>query len=159
MVITGAADRAAERVAALIYLDAATPVNGQSLVDVAGPIIQATRPLGRVIDGTELVLLPAPGAGAFYGVTDPGQLAWMDERLTGHPWRCFEQRLDLSNEEALWAIRQYHVVCTSTLATRDPDLMNRARADGRLWAIDTGHDLMITEPQLVADALLEIAAT
>ena len=68
---------------------------------------------------------PAPGAGAFYGVTDPGQLAWMDERLTGHPWRCFEQRLDLSNEEALWAIRQYHVVCTSTLATRDPDLMDR----------------------------------
>jgi pimeloyl-ACP methyl ester carboxylesterase len=159
MVITGAADRAAERVAALIYLDAANPVNGQSLVDVAGPIIEATRPLGRVIDGTELVLLPAPGAGAFYGVTDPGQLAWMDERLTGHPWKCFEQPLDLLNEEALWAIRQYHVVCTSTLATRDPDLMNRARADGRLWAIDTGHDLMITEPQLVADALLEIAAT
>jgi pimeloyl-ACP methyl ester carboxylesterase len=158
MVITGVADRAVERVAALIYLDAATPVNGQSLVDVAGPIIEATRPLGRVVDGTELVLLPAPGAGAFYGVTDPGQLAWMDERLTGHPWRCFEQPLDLSNEEALWTIRQYHVVCTSTLATRDPDLMNRARAEGRLWDIDTGHDLMITEPQLVADALLEIAA-
>ena len=28
----------------------------------------------------------------------------------------------------------------------------------RLWDIDTGHDLMITEPQAVADALLEIAA-
>src|SRR5580704_3813157 len=101
MVITGAADRAAERVAALIYLDAATPVNGQSLVDVAGPIIEATRPLGQVIEGTELVLLPAPGAGAFYGVTDPGQLAWMDERLTGHPWKCFEQKLQLINEAAL----------------------------------------------------------
>jgi hypothetical protein len=32
-----------------------------------------------------------------------------------------------------------------------------ARAAGRLWDIDTGHDLMITEPQKVADALLEIA--
>jgi pimeloyl-ACP methyl ester carboxylesterase len=157
MVITGTADRAAERIAGLVYLDAANPVNGQSLVDVAGPIIEATRPLGEVVDGTELVLLPAPGAGAFYGVTHPDQLAWMDERLTGHPWKCFEQPLELTNEEALWAIPQYHVVCTATLATRDPELMDRARTEGRLWDIDTGHDLMITEPQKVADALLEIA--
>jgi hypothetical protein len=35
--------------------------------------------------------------------------------------------------------------------------MDRARTEGRLWDIDTGHDLMITEPQKVADALLEIA--
>jgi pimeloyl-ACP methyl ester carboxylesterase len=157
MVITGVADRATARIAGLVYLDAANPVNGQSLVDVAGPIIEATRPLGEVVDGTELVLLPAPGAGAFYGVTDPDQLAWMDERLTGHPWKSFEQPLDLTNEEALWAIPQYHVVCKATLATRDPELMGRARAEGRLWDIDTGHDLMITEPQKVADALLEIA--
>ncbi|HUD17405.1 MAG TPA: alpha/beta hydrolase [Acidimicrobiales bacterium] len=157
MVITGVADRATARIAGLVYLDAANPVNGQSLVDVAGPIIEATRPLGEVVDGTELVLLPAPGAGAFYGVTDPDQLAWMDERLTGHPWKCFEQPLELTNEEALWAIPQYHVVCTATLATRDPELMGRARAEGRLWDIDTGHDLMITEPQKVAGALLEIA--
>jgi pimeloyl-ACP methyl ester carboxylesterase len=158
MVITGAADRAAERVAALVYLDAANPVNGQSLVDVAGPIIEMTRPLGQVVDGTELVLLPAPGAGAFYGVTDPATLAWMDERLTGHPWKSFEQPLELANEDALWAIPQYHVVCTATLDSRDPELINRARAEGRLWDIDTGHDLMITEPQRVADALEEIAA-
>jgi pimeloyl-ACP methyl ester carboxylesterase len=157
MVITGTADRVADRVAALVYLDAANPVNGQSLVDVAGPVIEMTRPLGEVVNGTELVLLPAPGAGAFYGVTDPDTLAWMDERLTGHPWKSFEQPLDLTDEEALWAIPQYHVVCTSTLATRDPDLMDPARAEGRLWDIDTGHDLMITEPQQVADALLEIA--
>jgi hypothetical protein len=33
-------------------------VNGQSLVDVAGPMINMTRPLGAVVDGVELVLLP-----------------------------------------------------------------------------------------------------
>jgi pimeloyl-ACP methyl ester carboxylesterase len=158
MVITGVADRAAERVGRLVYLDAATPVNGQSLVDVAGPIIQATRPLGRVIDGVELVLLPSPEAGRFYGVTDAGDVAWMSDRLVAHPWRCFEQPLTLTNEEALWAIPQYHVVCTSTLATRKRAPMEKARAAGRLWDIDTGHDLMITEPRAVADALLEIAA-
>jgi hypothetical protein len=37
--------------------------------------------------------------------------------------------------------------------------MARARAEGRLWDIDTGHDLMITEPEAVTDALLTIAAS
>jgi len=157
MVITGAADRAARRVGRLVFLDAANPVNGQSLVDVSGPIIEAVRPMGRVVDGIELVLLPAPDAGLLYGVTDPRDLAWMAERLTGHPWKCFEQPLKLTNEAALESIPQYHIVCTSTLATRDRELMGRARAAGRLWDIDTGHDLMITEPGAVADALLEIA--
>ena len=157
MVITGVADRAAGRIGRLVYLDAANPVNGQSLVDVAGPIIESTRPLGEVVDGVELVLLPGPGAGAFYGVTDPDDMAWVDARLTGHPWACFEQPLELSDDPTRRAIPVYHVVCTSTLATRDPDLMEGARAAGRLWTIDTGHDLMITEPRQVADALLEIA--
>ena len=158
MVITGVADRAADRVGKLVYLDAANPRNGQSLVDVAGPIIEAVRPMGTIVDGVELVLLPSAEAGMFYGVTDPGDLAWMADRLTGHPWKCFEQKLELANEGSLWAIPQFHIVCESTLATRDPDLVATARAAGRLWHVDTGHDLMITEPAFVANALMEIAA-
>ncbi|HEX4531243.1 MAG TPA: alpha/beta hydrolase [Acidimicrobiia bacterium] len=157
MVITGAADRAADRIGRVVYLDAANPGNGQSLLDVAGPIMEATRPLGAVVDGVELVLLPSPEAGLFFGVTDPGDVAWMAERLTGHPWKCFEQPLWLTDEATFAALPKYHIVCTSTLATRDPELMEKARADGRLWEIDTGHDLMITEPAAVADALLQIA--
>jgi pimeloyl-ACP methyl ester carboxylesterase len=157
MVITGVADRVADRVGRLVYLDAATPVNGQSLVDVAGPIIESTRPAGRVVDDVELVLLPSPEAGMLYGVTDPGDIAWMAERLAGHPWKCFEQKLELTNEAASAKIPKYHIVCTSTLASRSPDLMAEARAAGRLWEIDTGHDLMITEPQKVTDALLAVA--
>lgn len=158
MVITGIADRAADRVGRLVYLDAANPVNGQSLVDVSGPIIESTRPHGAVVDGVELVLLPGEGAGAFYGVTDPEDIRWMDQRLTGHPWKCFEQKLELHDEDALWAIPQFHIVCASTLPTRDAKLMGDARDAGRLWVIDTGHDLMITEPEAVAAALLEVAA-
>jgi pimeloyl-ACP methyl ester carboxylesterase len=157
MVITGAADRVPDRVGKLVYLDAANPRNGQSLVDIAGPVIEMARPSGKVVDGMELVLLPAPGAAAFYGVEDPDDARWMDERLTAHPWRCFEQELELRNEAALWAIPQFHIVCTSTLATRDPELVAAARADDRLWHVDTGHDLMITEPHFVAHTLQQIA--
>ena len=130
MVITGAADKAADRVGKLVFLDAATPRNGQSLVDVAGPVINAVRPMGEVVDGIELVLLPAPDAGLLYGVSDPGDLAWMAERLTGHPWKCFEQPLALQNEGALWAIPQYHIICSSTLPTRDKTLIARGPSRG-----------------------------
>jgi pimeloyl-ACP methyl ester carboxylesterase len=157
MVITGVADRAADRIGKLVFLDAATPKNGESLVDHAGPVINAVRPYGEVVDGIELVLLPGPDAGRLYGVEDPDDLAWMADRLTGHPWQCFEKKLVLGNEDALRAIPDFHVVCTSTIPTRDRTIMERARAAGRLWDIDTGHDLMITAPAAVAAVLLEIA--
>ena len=112
-----------------------------------------------MVDGVEVVLLPEhTDVGLFYGVTDARDAAWMNERLSGHPWKCFEQKLRLTNEAALQAIPQYHIVCTSTLATRNRVMIEKARADGRLWTIDTGHDLMITEPRAVTDALLQIAA-
>jgi pimeloyl-ACP methyl ester carboxylesterase len=158
MVITGIADRATDRIGKVVYLDAANPKGGQSLVDVAGPVIESVRPMGAIVDGVELVLLPAPGAGAFYGVTDPTDLAWMDARLTGHPWRCFEQKLELHNESELWALPQYHIVCESTVLTRDVAMIEKAQSEGRFWSINTGHDLMITEPDLVTEALLQVAA-
>ena len=158
MVVTGVADRASDRIGRLVYLDAANPKDGQSLVDVAGEHILAIRPFGRVVDDVELVLFPDPEIVKLYGVTDADDVAWMVERLTPHPWKCFEQPLRLTNEDGLWAIPQFHIVCSSTVATRDPEMIAKARAEGRFWEIDTGHDLMITEPQWVADALLEVAA-
>jgi hypothetical protein len=35
--------------------------------------------------------------------------------------------------------------------------MAKARTEGRLWDIDTGHDLMITEPAAVAELLERVA--
>jgi len=155
-VITGVAAATAERIGKLVFLDAANPVDGQSLVDVSGRIIEVTRETGRTVEGVELVLLPETEF--YYGVTDERDQAWMRERLAGHPWQCFEQKLELVDPQAYARIPQYHIVCTSTLATRDPTLMAEAKAAGRLWDIDTGHDLMITEPEKVADALLAVAA-
>jgi pimeloyl-ACP methyl ester carboxylesterase len=157
MVITGVADRAAERVGRLVYLDAANPADGESLVDVAGQHILAIRALGRTVDGVELVLFPDPDIVALYGVTDPDTVTWMVERLTPNPWACFEQKLRLTNEDGLRSIPQFHVVCSATVATRDPEMIERARAEGRFWEIDTGHDLMITEPEWVADVLQQVA--
>lgn len=156
MVITGVADRAADRIGHLVFLDAATPHNGQSLLDVAGPLLMAARAQGRVVDGIELVLFPGTDPLHYYGVKDPGLIEWMKPRLTPHPWKCFEQKLRLDNESATRKIPQTHIVCTSTLPGRDRQRL-AALSDGRLWDIDTGHDLMLTEPQAVAQMLLRLA--
>ncbi len=158
MVITGVADRAPDRVGHLVYLDAATPVDGESLAELAAPLMQAARAQARVVDGVELVLFPGTEPLPHYGVTDPDTIAWMTERLTPHPFATFEQPLRLRDEAALAEIPQTHIVCTSTLATRDPARIAPARDAGRLWDIDTGHDLMITEPRAVAELLLRVAA-
>ncbi len=155
MVITGVADRATDRVGHLVYLDAANPENGQSLVDVAGPLMEAARAEARVVDGVELVLFPGTDPMNYYGVRDPALIEWMKPKLTPHPWRCFEQKLVLHNEAAMRGIPETHIVCTETLPFRDVEAI-RARAEGRLWDVDTGHDLMITEPETVAELLLRL---
>jgi pimeloyl-ACP methyl ester carboxylesterase len=157
MVITGVADRATDRVGHLVFLDAATPKNGQALVDVAGRLMYAARSKGRVVDGIELLLYPGTDPMSFYGVTDPEQIEWMKPKLTPHPWKCFEQPLALHNEAAMRQIPQTHIVCTSTLATRDVPAL-KAASEGRVWDVDTGHDLMISEPEATAELLLRVAS-
>lgn len=154
IVIRGVADRVSERVAKLVFLDA--PM-GLSNAEAFPPIVEM-RKAGQVIDGVELVVFPDEQLLAFYGVTDPADVAWLLERLTPHPWKCIEQRLSLSNEAALEAIPQYHVFAKSSLAMgahRD-EVVARARAEGRSWEIDSGHCLQITAPQAVTDVLLEV---
>ncbi|MFF3372205.1 alpha/beta fold hydrolase [Streptomyces sp. NPDC002680] len=158
MVITGVADRATDRIGHLVYLDAATPVDGQSLADISPPQMAAARAQGEIVAGVEVVLQPGLEPIPHYGVTDPDDIAWLTSKLTPHPYKCFDQKLRLQNEAELSRIPQTHIVCTNTIPYRDAALLARARANGRFWDIDTGHDLMITEPEAVATCLLRTAA-
>jgi hypothetical protein len=151
------ADRAADRVGHLVYLDAATPADGQSLYDMAGPYMDAARADSRIIDGAELCLFPSDTTIQFYGVIDPDRIAWMKARLTPHPWRCFEQPIRLTNENALAEIPQSHINTTFFLDARDVEHL-RQISDGRVWDLDTGHDMMLTEPEWVAEKLLSVAS-
>ena len=156
MVITGVADRAADRIGHIVYLDAANPENGQSLVDLAGPLMEASSVSGRIVVGIELVLYPGTDPMNYFGLTDPQQIEWIKPKLTPHPWKCFEQKLMLNNEAVMRKIPQTHIVCSFTLPFRDVDALKNT-SEGRVWDVDTGHDLMISEPQAVADLLLRLA--
>ena len=158
MVITGVADQMRERIRHLIYLDAAHPENGQSLADVTPEIMAMAQSELRNINGVELVLFPDSQAIRYLGVTNPTDFAWMQSKITPHPWKCFTQKLQLEDESAVRRIPRTNINCSSSLAMSSNEKRARQTDGDHLYEIDTGHDLMITEPVKVAAMLLEVAA-
>ncbi len=63
----------------------------------------------------------------------------MADRLTPQPWKCFEEKLSLHHTAEYSKIPQYHIVCTSTLATRDPLSWRRP-----VWGADCGTSTPVT---------------
>jgi len=157
MVITGVADRAGSRIGHLVYLDAAHPKDGESLADITPEMMGLAHSDMRQVDGVELVLFPDSRAIPYLGVTDPVDFAWMKSKITPHPWKCFTQKLWLGDEAAVRRIPRTNINCTASLAMSSPEKRERQLDAEHLFEIDTGHDLMITEPRKIADILLQVA--
>ena len=158
MVITGVADRALDRVGKLVYLDAAHPSNYESLAENTPGLMNEAHAGMRVIDRVELVVFPDSPSMRHMGVTDPDDFAWMVSKITPHPWKCFSQKLVLNNEPAVRRIHKTSINCTPVLAIRPEESRRRALQADLLFEIDTGHDLMITEPEAVTEMFLKVAA-
>lgn len=158
IVITGVAGRIPGRIGELVFLDAPHPRNGECLADASPGMRERLEPQKREVDGVELVLFPTPETMAVYGIHDPADAEWSSQRLTPHPWKCFLEPLRLEDEAGMLAIPRTSIDCVETLVRRTPETNARAKASARAWEIDTGHDLMISEPRATADMLLRIAA-
>jgi pimeloyl-ACP methyl ester carboxylesterase len=158
MVITGVADRAADRIRELVYLDAAHPRDGESLADVAPAAMAFARSSSRIVDGVELVMWPDDQMVAAMGVSDPADQATLREKMLPHPWKAFEERLRFVNGDAALGIPRTNINCSSHLINMTAEDLARQTAGHRNFEIDTGHDLMMTEPRKVADMLLEVAS-
>jgi pimeloyl-ACP methyl ester carboxylesterase len=155
MVITGVADRALDRIGHLVYLDASHPRNGESLADNAPAIMAEGYKAMRVVDGVELIAFPDSPSMRAMGVTDPDDFAWLISKATPHPWKCMIQKLVLKNEAAVLRIHRTSINCAATLKHRQAEQRRRALDADLLFEIDTGHDLMITEPAAVTQMLVE----
>lgn len=157
MVITGVADRTLDRIANLIFLDAAHPRDGESLSTIAKAQMDMAHSHATWVDGVECYELPDDMASMAYGVTDPADAAWMKPRLAPHPWACMTTPLRLANEAAVMVLPRTSINCTPTLAIRPKEYLHRTLEADFLFEIDTGHDLMISEPIAVAQMLDEVA--
>jgi pimeloyl-ACP methyl ester carboxylesterase len=154
-VISGVADRVAERIGALVYLDAFVLEDGQSIHDTLPP---AHRELQldlaqRVGDGWKVPPIPAE----VFNV-NPADRAWVDSQCTMQPLATFQQPLELS--AALHAaISTTFILATGFHDSPFPPHYERAKVKG--WAtatIDCGHDVMLDRPEELTGILAGIAA-
>jgi pimeloyl-ACP methyl ester carboxylesterase len=158
MVITGVADVAADRIRELVYLDAAHPRDGESLLDTAPQAMAFARASSKIVDGVELVMWPNDEMVAAMGCTDPEDIAILRARMMPHPWKAFEERLRFVNGEASARIPRTNINCTASIQHSSSADRSRQTEGHRNFEIDTGHDLMMTEPHKVTDMLLEVTA-
>ena len=125
MVATGVADRVPERLAALIYLDAFAPEDGQSWWDLAGDGFRALAIANARHDG--LTVLPPDG---------------VESRRRPHPLGTFLQSLRLTRP-APELVRVF-VYASGWSATPFTAQYQRLRDDPawRVHVLDCGHDLV-----------------
>lgn len=155
LVITGAADRAADRVRGLVYVDAYVPDDGQSLLGEQLPErAQAFR--DQVEAEGEGWRVP-PRSAAFFGIDDPADRAWVDGLTTDQPFATFTQPIRLSGAHRRVANRTF-VLAARYNPSAFHGIAARLRDDPswRVAEIDTGHDVMVTEPEALSRLLLEV---
>jgi pimeloyl-ACP methyl ester carboxylesterase len=154
MVATGVADRARDRVAQLIYLDAFVPRDGESAFDVLPAATRAQRQAGASssADGWRIPPGPMPPD------TAPEDVAWCTPLRVPQPVKTFEQKLKIQNGPLI--LPRHYIYC----ARRPPDDRFRAfyeRAKQESWAgaheIDSSHNPHITCPEALAELLTKIA--
>jgi len=98
MVIAGATEKAAERIAHLVYLDAFVPEDGKSLCDYQPPEILKMFHETAQAEG-EGYKLPSFPAEAF-GVTSEEDLNWVRPRLNPHPLKTKLDAVQMKNPQA-----------------------------------------------------------
>ncbi len=168
MVIAGVADRAAERLAHLVYLDAFVPADGQALVDLIGQegrqyLEARVRTEG---DGWRLPSI-APVAWEVvlrenWAITNEADARWMVERLGPQPFKTFTEPVRCTNATAA-ALRRTFIRCTGDPPDRTfSGVAEEARRPNSGWRyreVATCHDAMVTKPQELADLFLEVVET
>ncbi len=152
MVITGAADRAPERIVRLVYLDAFVPEDGKCVLDYAVPERAA-----RMREEGERAGSVAPPPLALWGVTEPQHIDFIKPREVRQPYRTMAQPIRISNPAALERIPKTFIYCSAPATGSFDQFAAKVRDDPawRFHELKTGHDAMILVPGELAEALLK----
>jgi pimeloyl-ACP methyl ester carboxylesterase len=154
-VATGVADRARDRIAKLVYLDAFVPKDGQSLLDLA-PSDQRAGMEARVrAEGQGWLMPPNP----IPPDTSDEDAKWIMEFRMSQPAKTFASKIRLANGEP--KLPRSYIYCTRH-APGDifRPFAERARRDAgwRYYEIDASHSPHVTAPDALCALLETIAA-
>lgn len=156
MVVTGVADRIADRISALVYLDAFLPESGQSLFDINIPA-NTQRFVASAGDCGGMAV-PSPSA-AFFNV-NAADAARVDRQATPFPMAAMAERLTLTGAHK--TVRKHVYVHGTVLPRESPfkPFYDRVRNDPA-WsahALACGHHVMLDMPERTAEILEQAAA-
>lgn len=155
-VVTGVAEILRDRIAHLVLLDAFFPRDGERLMDYAPP--DRGREMTDAAARDQSWNIPPLPAAAF-GIADPALAAWVNRRLCPHPVGTYLQPIREQGAVTRLAKRSY-ISCDAPALTVLDGTRQRLKADPT-WqyvGLQAPHDVMVTHPKLLTDALLGLIA-
>jgi pimeloyl-ACP methyl ester carboxylesterase len=151
IVATLVADRLAERIERLIYLDADIAVDGCSTFALMPADLVAQR-LANQIEVNGVACMPCPSALAL-GITDVDLGRRVSARLTPHPLKSYQDKVRLEHPPGAGLPGDF-IVCTDpAYGMMEKSAVLAQQIGLRSCEIATGHDAMITAPQALLQVL------
>jgi pimeloyl-ACP methyl ester carboxylesterase len=166
-VITALADKICDRTAALVYLDAFLPSDGQCTLDLLAADRRAALETLVETEGDGWLLprfapppWPAILRSDVWQVREEPDVAWILPRLRPTPFRHFADPVRLVTERAAGIPRTY-IQCRARPPAPFDAAAARVRSSPgwRCVEIDTPHVPYLTHPDVVTEALVEISAS
>jgi len=143
MVVSAVADRVAEKIRSLVYLDAFVPKDGQSLLDLARPEMREKL---LALQGWQV---PPPGP---QGITDPQELAWLQSRRNPQPLATMKEKVSLKGN---YKGKRAYIFCSGYSPTTFAPFGAATKAD-KAWQyheLPTHHYPQISMPRELAAIL------
>ena len=148
--ISGVADRMPERIRQLIYLDAVIIEGGQTVFGFFDREVVAARTKAAQASGGLSIEPPPPSA---FGILDEAQARFVQAHLTSHPLSTYTSPLNLAHPVTN-GVPAVYVQCTDPVFASLQPARDWVKANGmKTVEIHTGHDAMITAPELLTDLL------
>ena len=152
-VVTGAADQVADRISALVYVDAFVPENGQSLHNTLPAAQRDAQVQGALATGNGWKVPPIPAEIFNVNVRDR---AWVNRQRTPQSLATFQQPLRLTG--TLERIKNVtYILATGWEHSPFPQFYEKAKAKGwKTLTMECGHDVMLDKREELLEVLLAV---
>lgn len=150
MVISGVAAELTERVRHLVFVDALVPDAGESCFDLMPGARECFVAAARGAGSDWAVPSPPPQN---FGIDQPTEVSWAQERLTAMPLRAFDEPLPAGPPDTLPGT---YIRCDQFIGF-DPQMEPAVRRGYDVEHLDAAHDLQITDAPALKELLAGLA--
>jgi pimeloyl-ACP methyl ester carboxylesterase len=156
MVVAGAADKRADKIKSLVFLDAFVPTAGKSLLDLQPPEMAAKMHAEVKDQGQGWRIKPLPAS--YFRVANPEDAARIDRQSVDQPFGAMSQKAELTG---VWE-KIPHLAYIKAGGHKGPfsQFQDRLRNDPRwqVFEIPCGHNVMLDMPDALTGVFLHCAA-